>query len=150
MSAVDAAFDTWELSGVTYTRSTTGDPDPCGDTDSVTWGPIDGEGGILGETAVCRTLAGHEIVGFTTLFDSADPWSDSGDPGSFDIQATATHEEGHTTGFDHVHAPFDARLTMYPYIGLGDIGFQTPGCGDLLGVSALYGIAVDCSTATLD
>jgi hypothetical protein len=150
VSAVDAAFNAWEFSGITFTRSTQGDSDPCGGTDSVTWGPIDGKGGILAQTAVCRSLSGHEIVGFTTLFDSGDPWSDSGNAGSFDIQATATHEEGHTTGLDHARAPFDARLTMYPYIGTADIGFRTLGCGDLLGISSLYGATVDCSTVPLD
>ena len=63
----------------------------------------------------------------------------------FDIQATATHEEGHSMGLDHVHPPRDARLTMYPFITEGDTGFRTLGCGELLGVNALYGTTSVCT-----
>jgi hypothetical protein len=144
-TAVDNAFTEWELSGITFNRATTGDANPCGGTDSVSWAPIDGADGVLAETFVCRTLATHEIVGFQTVFDSGDSWSDSGTSGHFDIQATATHEEGHSMGLDHVHAPRDARLTMYPYITEGDTGFRTLGCGELLGVNALYGTSTVCT-----
>lgn len=147
-SAVDAAFNAWEVSGLTYTRATTGDPDACGGTDSVSWAPIDGAGGTLAYTAVC--IGGKQIFGFQTVFDSGDTWSDSGASGKFDIQATATHEEGHATGLDHVHAPRDARLTMYPYITAGDTGFRTLGCGDRLGVNALYNAGLSCAGVPLD
>jgi hypothetical protein len=150
VTAIDNAFNAWEVSGVTYTRASTGDADACGGTDSVTWAPIDGSGGVLAETFVCRTLGTNEIVGIQTLFDSGDTWSDSGAPGKFDIQATATHEEGHSTGLDHVHAPRDARLTMYPYISEGDIGFRTLGCGDRLGVNAAYGTNLTCNSVPQD
>jgi hypothetical protein len=151
VSAVDAAFDAWQVSGLNYARAGTGDADPCGGTDSVSWTPIDGDGGILASTSVCQTL-GHskQIVGFQTVFDSGDTWSDSGASGKFDIQATATHEEGHTTGLDHVRKPADARLTMYPYITDGDTGFRTLGCGDRLGVNALYGTNLSCTGVPLD
>ena len=144
VTAVDNAFNSWEISGITFTRTTPGDPDPCGGTDSLSWTPIDGPGGTLAETFVCQSRATHQIVGFQTLFDSADPWSASGAAGHFDIQATATHEEGHTMGLDHVHAPHDARLTMYPFITEADTGFRTLGCGDRLGVNALYGTSLGC------
>jgi len=144
-TAIDNAFGEWEsFSGITFTRTTTGDTNPCGGTDSVSWTPIDGAGGTLAETSVCRTRATHEIVGFQTVFDSGDSWSASGASGHFDIQATATHEEGHSMGLDHVHAPRDARLTMYPFIAEGDTGFRTLGCGELLGVNALYGTNSVC------
>jgi matrixin len=143
VTAVDNAFNAWEISGITFTNGTA-DTDPCGGTDSLSWTPIDGPGGILAETFVCQTRATHRIVGFQTRFDSGDPWSASGAPGHFDIQATATHEEGHSMGLDHVHAPHDARLTMYPFLTEGDTGFQTLGCGDRLGVNALYGTSLGC------
>jgi hypothetical protein len=47
-------------------------------------------------------------------------------------------------GLDHVHAPHDARLTMYPFITEADTGFRTLGCGDRLGVNALYGTSLGC------
>jgi hypothetical protein len=149
-AAVDAAFNAWEVSGITFTDGTA-DANPCGGTDSVTWAPIDGPGGTLASTAVCRNTATKEIVGFQTVFDSGDLWSASGgDASHFDIQATATHEEGHTLGLDHVHSPFDARLTMYPFITPGDVGFQTLGCGELLGVNALYGTTLSCTNVPND
>jgi hypothetical protein len=144
ITAVDSAFNAWEISGITFTPATTGDVDPCGGTDSLSWTPIDGPGGTLAETFVCRSRASHRIVGFQTLFDSGDTWSATGVAGRFDIQATATHEEGHTMGLDHVHAPQDARLTMYPFITEGDTGFRTLGCGDRLGVNTLYGTSLAC------
>ena len=152
VTAVNNGFNAWEVSGLTYTQSNSNpDEDPCGGDDSVSWTPIDGSGGILASTSVCQTL-GHskQIVGFQTVFDSGDTWSDSGANGKFDIQATATHEEGHATGLDHVRKPADARLTMYPYITEGDIGFRTLGCGDRLGVNALYGTNLSCAGVPLD
>jgi hypothetical protein len=148
-AAVDAAFNTWEVSGITFTDGTA-DANPCGGTNSVTWAPIDGPGGTLAATSVCRITATKQIVGFQTVFDSGDVWSDSGQQQMFDIQATATHEEGHAVGLDHVHSPFDARLTMYPFISPGDIGFRTLGCGDRLGVNALYGAGLTCAGVPLD
>jgi hypothetical protein len=152
ISAVNAGFDAWEVPGLSYTQSNNNpDEDLCGGTDSVSWTPIDGPGGILASTAVCRRLGpSKEFVGFQTVFDSGDLWSDSGASGKFDIQATATHEEGHTTGLDHVRKPRDARLTMYPYITEGDTGFSTLGCGDRLGVNALYNAGLTCSGVPLD
>jgi matrixin len=146
-TAIANAFNTWDsFSGLTFTQATTGDENPCGGTDSLSWTPIDGPGRTLASTAVCRTLGPNpQIVGFQTVFDSGDTWSDSGDSGKFDIQNTATHEEGHTMGLDHVHAPRDAKLTMYPYINTGETFKSTLGCGDRLGINALYG-GVDCVT----
>lgn len=152
VSAVNAGFDAWEVSGLKFTQSNNHpDPDLCGGSDSVSWAHIDGPGGILASTSVCRRLGpSKEFVGFQTVFDADDLWSDSGASGKFDIQATATHEEGHTTGLDHVRAPRDARLTMYPYITEGDTGFSTLGCGDRRGVNALYNAGLTCDGVPLD
>jgi hypothetical protein len=150
-SQIDAAFDAWQVSGLTFTRSSTGDVDQCGGRDTVAWQSIDGPGGTLAATSVCRTLGpSKRIVGFQTIFDAGDTFSDSGAAGKSDIRATATHEEGHTIGLDHVNAPKDARLTMYPFITDGDIGFRTLGCGDRLGVNALYGTSLSCAGVPLD
>jgi hypothetical protein len=91
-----------------------------------------------------------EILGFQIVLDADEPWSDSGDAGSFDIRATTTHEAGHVVGLEHVNSPRNARLTMYPFIEIGDIGFRTLGCGDRLGVNAVYATSLSCAGVPLD
>ena len=144
--AVNAGFDAWQVSGITYTQDNASpDGNPCGGSNSVTWASIDGAGGILALTAVCRNVATKEIVGFTMTFDSGDTWSNGGDAGKFDIQATAAHEAGHVTGPDHVNRPAASRLTMFFTATTGDTGPRTLGCGDRLAVNALYGTSLDCT-----
>jgi hypothetical protein len=65
--------------------------------------------------------------------------------GSVAIAATAAHEGGHVYGLQHDHAAKDVRLTMYFAIGANDYGLATLGCGDRLGVNALYATTLDCT-----
>ncbi len=143
---VNAALDSWEVSGVTFTMDNASpDANLCGGTNSVSWASIDGVGNVLAVASVCRNVATKVIVGFTVTFDADDVWSDSGDAGKFDIQAVGAHEGGHVVGLDHVSAPRDSRLTLFRTGTTGDAGPRTLGCGDRLGVNALYGTALDCS-----
>lgn len=147
VAAVNAGFNAWEASGITYAQDN-GSPDanPCGGSNTISWAAIDGAGGILALSAVCRNVVTKEIVGFTMTFDSGDTWSDSGEAGKFDIQATAAHEAGHVTGPDHVNSPRASRLTMFFTGTTGDTGPRTLGCGDRLAVNALYGSSLDCAS----
>ena len=151
VSEVDAGLDAWEVSGVTFTRN---DALPgvnlCGGFNSVSWAPIDGLGRILAVASVCRNPATKQIVGFAITLDSGDVWSDSGAAVKFDIRAVMAHEGGHVAGLDHVSPPRASRLTMFPRIASGDTGLQTLGCGDRLGVNALYSTALGCVGVPLD
>jgi hypothetical protein len=158
-SSVATGFSDWSVSGLTVTQSASAATNPCtNQPNSVSWSAIDGAGGILAGTSVCVNLVNRRIVGFQTIFDSGDRWSscDSVDScagvpsGVFSIAAVAAHESGHVFGLEHDHAPKDARLTMFFGIAPNDYGLATLGCGDRLGVNALYGTSLDCSSVPLD
>jgi len=146
LAAVDAGFNAWEIAGFTYTIAPTGDANPCGGTNSVSWAAIDGTGGILAKTNACRDLVTKDIVGFTMIFDSAEDWSNAGAFGQHDLQSLTAHEAGHVTGLDHIHDSEAKRLTMFFSAQTGNRGPRTLGCGDRLGVNALYGTTLDCTT----
>ena len=148
VSQVNAALDTWELTGITFTQDNSSPVEnPCGGgRNSVSWDTFDGSGGILAVASVCRYVSTKEIVGFHIIFDSGDFWSDSGAASKFDIQATMAHEGGHAIGLGHVVPEKTGHLTMHPFIALGDIRFRTLGCGERLGINAAYGETLDCLT----
>ncbi|MEE9325093.1 MAG: matrixin family metalloprotease [Dehalococcoidia bacterium] len=150
LAAVDAGFNAWEIAGFTYSIVAVGDTNPCGGTSSVSWAAIDGTGGILGKTNVCRNPVTKEIEGFTITFDSSEDWSNSGAGGQFDLQAMVAHEAGHVTGLDHIHDSEAKRLTMFFSAQTGNRGPRTLGCGDRLGINALYGTTLDCTTLPSD
>ncbi len=149
-------FNAWSVSGSTLTRNDSSpDTNPCtGSGNSVSWAPIDGAGGTLAETFPCVDLVTRHVVGFRMIFDSGDSWSDctsntdcqTHNPNDVAISAVAAHEAGHVFGLGHVHAPRDARLTMFFTVGPGDWGHATLGCGDRLGVNKLYGTTLNCTS----
>jgi hypothetical protein len=158
-SSVAAGFSDWGVSGLTVTQSASAATNPCtNQANSVRWSAIDGAGGILAATSVCVSLVNRRIVGFQTIFDSGDRWSSCGSvsacasaaSGAFAIAAVAAHESGHVFGLEHVRAPRDARLTMFYAIAANDYGLATLGCGDRLGVNALYGTSLGCGSVPLD
>lgn len=112
---------------------------PCTNSaNTVHWGTIDGEGGIVAFTSTCFVLQTKEIVGFEMTIDEDEPWIIGSDPNSLDVQNTVTHEYGHVGGLGHVRAPSDACLTMFTFVDLGEIQKRTLGLGDKLGMQALY------------
>jgi Matrixin len=151
---VNAGFDAWQsTSGLTFTQnSSSNEINLCTDApNSVSWQSIDGPGNVLAETFPCYYLGSGQMAGFDIVFDSGDAWSNCGSveactgQTAISIQATATHEAGHVVGLNHVSAPRDGRLTMYPYIDYGDWGFSTLGCGDQLGVAKQYHRSFTCT-----
>jgi hypothetical protein len=113
---------------------------PCtGSPNTVQWAAIDGPGGIVAVTGPCFILQTKEIVGFAMTIDQAEPWVIGSDATKLDVQNTVTHEFGHVAGLDHVRAPQDGCLTMFPFVDLGEIQKRTLGLGDKLGMQRLYG-----------
>jgi hypothetical protein len=117
-------------------------PNPCtpGEGNTVSWTYIDGVEGVLAMASVCRDVVTKEIVGFRVTFDSSEPWTTDpvAEPDKYDVENAAAHEFIHVAGLGHVNAPWDGCLTMYRYVGPGEIQKRTLGWGDKLGLSELY------------
>lgn len=142
-TAVEAAIATWDgfITTRTFVRDD-GSPtaNPCGGDSSVVWTAMDGSGGILAATSVCRNVVTKEIAGFVVTMDSAEAWATDGlSPLKFDVENVAAHEFGHAAGLGHDNSPKSGCLTMYRYAALGEIQKRTLGLGDKLGMNALYG-----------
>jgi len=157
-AAVGSGIGAWSVSGLTVTQNnSTSAKNPCTDSpNSVTWSSLGTN--VVGETIPCFDPDTGQIYGFDMIFNSSLSWSDCGSVGTctgatsgeFSIAATAGHEGGHVYGLGHVHALKDFRLTMYFGLGPNDYGPATLGCGDRLGVNALYGTSLTCTGVPLD
>jgi hypothetical protein len=123
----------------------------------VTFGPMDGPGDVAGLTRFCAFVDKPEKgKAFWIILDSEEPWySGPATPppvDELDIQAVATHEIGHATGFgvngSHQHWGRDAnglpifpeytdlcvtnpKHTMCPFIELGEGFFRSLETHDL-------------------
>lgn len=65
-------------------------------------------------------------------------WAIGAQLGKYDVQRVVTHEAGHPVGLDDLNALKDFFLTMYRAASTNNIDRQTLGCGDQLGVKAIY------------
>ena len=140
-AAIDTAIGTWD--GFITTRTFVHDnssptPNPCDGFNTVQWSPIDGSGGVLASTSVCRNVATKEIAGFVVTMDSTDSWSISGVLTKFDVENVVTHEFGHVAGLGHDNPPKSGCLTMYKFAAKGETQKSTLGLGDKLGMDRLY------------
>ena len=109
------------------------------DSNSVSWGPIDGPGGAIAVTQFMFYVKTKKLIKFNIIFDDEEPWSTTGEENKFDVQNVATHELGHTLVLDDLRSPRDGALTMHAYTWRGDIGKRDLGSGDWLGIQAIYG-----------
>lgn len=144
-AAVTSAFGEWDgatTAGIYGSIVEQGGepPAPAGDgVNTVSWGNIDGPGGTVAMTSFSFWPHTKELVEFDLIFDIAEPWSTTGSPGAFDVQAVMTHELGHTLVLDDLRSPRDGALTMHAYTWPGDVEKRDLGSGDVLGIRAIYG-----------
>jgi hypothetical protein len=112
---------------------------------------IDGIGGTLAFTAVCRALGpSKQIVGFQTSSTPAIAGRTLETAAGSTSRPLPRTRKGTASASITSMPRGDARLTMYPFITPGDVGFPTLGCGDRLGVNALYGTSLTCAGVPLD
>jgi hypothetical protein len=113
---------------------------PCtGEANTIEWAPIDGSGGVLASTSICRNVATKEIVGFEMTNDTGDVWNIGSLADTFDVENVVSHEWGHVAGLGHDNPPGSGCLTMYKYAGEAEIQKRTLGYGDKLAMQRLYG-----------
>lgn len=108
---------------------------------TVSWGTLDGAGGIIAVTYYWYYLNTKELVDCDIIFDVAEPWSISASVPSdkYDVWNIATHEAGHVLVLGDLRSPKDGALTMHAYSWWGDDLKRTLGAGDILGIRAIYG-----------
>ena len=83
--------------------------------------------------------AQREIVEWDVAFDENDfAWSDTGLPGTMDLESIATHVIGHAAGLDDIYDPACSEETMYGYASAGETKKRTLETGDILGIVELY------------
>lgn len=116
----------------------------CGNRDRANtfgWRSMTGaEDAVL--AATCIWFAGTRIVETDmALQERGKRWWSNGTctPGSYSVEAVATHEAGHVLGLAHVEGADHTGLTMAPSVASCDNGPATLGKGDYDGLIALYG-----------
>lgn len=134
-----ATVDGFIVPRIFVNNNSTTQLNPCtGLPNTVQWGAIDGVEDIVAVTSTCFFVQTKEIVGFAMTIDQAEPWFIGSDATKLDVENTVTHEFGHVAGLDHVRAPQDGCLTMFPFVDLGETQKRTLGLGDKLGMKELY------------
>jgi len=148
VTEVRKGFDAWNGVGTDYTATVSPDNTvspsldyPPDKVNTVSWGKIDGPGGIIAITYFWYYTATKELIDCDILFDEAEPWSISEIvlKDKFDVWNIATHEAGHTLNLADLRSPKDGALTMHAYTWLGDDMGRDLGTGDILGIQEIYG-----------
>jgi len=148
VTQVANGFDAWsevpyQLYGAAVTRDDEVGPslDYPDEANTVSWGEIDGEGGIIAVTYFWYYVNTKELIDCDILFDEDEPWSISDEvpDNAFDVWNIATHEAGHTLVLGDLRSPKTGALTMHAYTWPGDDVKRDLGLGDELGIWEIYG-----------
>lgn len=105
-------------------------------SNTVVWDILDS--GIIAVTSLWYNTVTKTIVEFDIRFNTYYTWNTTGASDAMDLQNIATHEFGHN-GLGDLYANKDAEQTMYGYSSLGETKKQTLECGDIKGITKLYG-----------
>jgi len=144
VAEVGKGFAAWDAESGPYSATVSRD-DTVGPgldwVNTVSWGTIDGPGGIIAVTYFWYYVNTKELVDCDIIFDAAELWSISTSVPSdkFDVWNIATHEAGHTLVLADLRSPKDGALTMHAYTWPGDDFKRTLGTGDTLGIQEIYG-----------
>jgi len=147
VTEVEKGFGAWNGVGTDYSATVSRDNaagpslDEPDYTNTVSWGYIDGTGGIIAVCYYWYYVNTKELIDSDIIFDEDEPWSISATVSdyAYDVWNIATHEAGHTLVLGDLRSPKDGALTMHAYTWLGDDVKRTLGLGDILGIQAIYG-----------
>lgn len=123
--ALRDAFATWELADtpVTFREGPAPDriPKRDPDDDNHVWvvRPWPMEYGTALALASAWSDVDGNLVTFDIQINGEVPWSVSGDPNAYDLQAAITHEVGHVLGIEHTEI---SEAVMFPSTGMGATG----------------------------
>ena len=140
--ALEASFATWQLAD---TEVEFLEQDPA--SDAVPKKAADGHNHVWSVTpwplAYGTTIAlasvwcdgDGNVVSFDIQVSGDVPWSVTGEPGAYDLQAAITHEVGHVLGLEHSDLP---EAVMFPSTGMSATGKRDLDLDDIDGAHFLY------------
>jgi len=154
LSGVQAAFQTWEDDPESYIdfeldsensgvfawipSSFIGDGAMNG-SNEVGWISLSAEyPNAIAVAAVWRNVVTLEIVEADMAMNSDMPWSQTGDPDSYDVQNIVTHEAGHWLMLEDMYNKPTSEQTMYGRSTTGELKKRTLESGDEGGIRVIY------------
>lgn len=96
---------------------------------------------VLAQTRISYSPSTNTLISFTLTFNSAYQWTNTGAPGTFDIEGVGAHELGHALGLDHPADASCAEQTMWFSSTSGETKKRTLENGDKEGTVFLYASA---------
>ncbi len=93
---------------------------------------------VLAQTRISYSPSTNTLISFTLTFNSSYQWTNTGTPGTFDIEGVGAHELGHALGLDHPGDASCAEQTMWFSSSSGETKKRSLESGDKEGTVSLY------------
>jgi hypothetical protein len=93
---------------------------------------------VLAQTRISYSPSTNTLISFTLTFNSSFQWTNTGTPGTFDIEGVGAHELGHAVGLDHPADASCAEQTMWFSSSSGETKKRSLESGDKEGTVSLY------------